>query len=153
MSDVWVAAMRAAIEEAGKAVPHDDVPVGAVLVDPAGAVVAADHNRREERGDATAHAELLVIRAASEAAGSWRLDGHTLVVSLEPCPMCAMAAVWARLERIVYGTPDPKAGGVWSLYNLPQDARLNHRCDVVAGVLESESRKLLEDFFAAQRRD
>jgi tRNA(adenine34) deaminase len=151
MSDTWNSAMQAALEEARAAAEHGDVPVGAVLLDQAGEVVAADHNRREQRGDATAHAEMLVIRTASEAAGSWRLEGHTLVVTLEPCPMCAMAAVWARVERIVYGAADPKAGGVWSLYNLPQDARLNHRCDVVSGVMESHVRDLLDRFFAAQR--
>ena len=148
---MWEAAMAAALEQARAAPEHGDVPVGAVLVDRQGETVAVDHNRREERGDATAHAEMLVIRTASEAAGTWRLDGYTLVVTLEPCPMCAMAAVWARIERIVYAAPDPKAGGVWSLYNLPQDARLNHRCEVVAGVMEEASRHLLNGFFARQR--
>ena len=151
MSGRWEEPMRRAIAEATAAAGHGDVPVGAVLVDDEGTVVAADRNRREDRGDATAHAELLVIRAASEALGTWRLDGLTLVVTLEPCPMCAMAAVWARLDRIVYGAADPKAGGVWSLYNVPQDARLNHRCDVVAGVLESETADLLVGFFDDRR--
>ena len=143
--------MRTALDEAAAAAAHGDIPVGAVLLDAVGTVVAQDHNRREELGDATAHAELLVIREASAAGGDWRLAGHTLVVTLEPCPMCAMAAVWARIARIVYGASDPKAGGVWSLYNLPQDERLNHRCNVVAGILEEESRQMLEEFFAERR--
>ena len=120
--------MTRALAEARLALDHDDVPIGAVLIDSQGTVVAADHNRREERGDATAHAEMLVLATASRAAGDWRLPGHTLVVTLEPCPMCAMAAVLARVDRIVYGAADLKGGGVWSLYNIPQDERLNHRC-------------------------
>ncbi len=150
-NDQWTELMRVALEEARAAAGHGDVPIGAVLVGPGGEIVARDHNRREERGDATAHAEILAIRSASEAAGSWRLDGHTLVVTLEPCAMCAMAAVWARVERIVYGAADFKAGGAWSLYNIPQDERLNHRCDLVAGVLEEETRSMLEDFFENRR--
>ena len=148
----WQAAMADALRQAAAAPDHGDVPVGAVLLDPSGVTVAADHNRKEERADPTAHAEMLVIRAAAEAAGTWRLDGHTLVVTLEPCAMCAMAAVWARVERIVYGTADPKAGAVWSLYNVAQDDRLNHRCDVVAGVRTDECAALLEEFFAQKRR-
>jgi tRNA(adenine34) deaminase len=144
-------AMELALGEARHALVHDDVPIGAVLLDASGDVVAADHNRREQNGDATAHAEMLVLSAASRAVGDWRLNGHTLVVTLEPCPMCAMAAVLARVERIVYGAADLKAGGTWSLYNIPQDERLNHRCDVVAGVCERESRQLLEEFFASRR--
>ena len=149
--DEWVEPMRQALAEANAALEHGDVPVGAVLVGPEDRVVAADHNRREERGDATAHAEMLVLQTASAAVNDWRLNGHTLVVTLEPCPMCAMAAVWARVDRIVYGAADLKAGGVWSLYNLPQDERLNHRCDVVAGVLEPEARALLAEFFGQRR--
>ena len=146
-SEDFVDAMRVALGEAEAASDHDDVPVGAVLLGPDGSIVAADHNRREQRGDATAHAEMLVLAAASSAGADWRLTGHTLVVTLEPCPMCAMAAVWARIDRIVYGAPDLKTGGVWSLYNIPQDERLNHRCDVLAGVLEEECAALVEDFF------
>ena len=149
--DAWIEPMRHALAEASAALGHGDVPVGAVVVGPDGTVVASDHNRREERGDATAHAEMLVLQEASAACGDWRLAGHTLVVTLEPCPMCAMAAVWARVDRIVYGAADLKAGGVWSLYNLAQDERLNHRCEVIAGVLESEARSLLEEFFANRR--
>jgi tRNA(adenine34) deaminase len=145
------AAMGIALDEATLAVEHGDVPIGAVLLDPKGGVVAFDHNRREERGDATAHAELLVLSAQSQRVGDWHLDGHTLVVTLEPCAMCAMAAVWARIDRIVYGAADPKAGAVWSLYNIPQDERLNHRCEVVAGIREEEAAKLLTSFFADRR--
>ena len=145
------AAMRLALDEARAAPVHDDVPIGAVIVDSAGAVVAAAHNQREQLGDPTAHAEMLAIRAAAEISGGWRLDGHTLVVTLEPCAMCAMAAVWARLDRIVYAAPDPKAGAAWSLFNIPQDERLNHRCELIEGVLAEESAKLLVEFFARRR--
>ena len=146
-----VDAMGIALEQAGLAIEHDDVPIGAILLDSSGEVVAADHNRREERSDATAHAELLVLSARSREIGNWRLAGHTLVVTLEPCAMCAMAAVWARLDRIVYGASDPKAGAAWSLYNIPQDERLNHRCDLVAGVREHDAAELLESFFSDRR--
>jgi tRNA(adenine34) deaminase len=146
-----VDAMGIALEQARLAIEHDDVPIGAILLDSSGEVVAADHNRREERADATAHAELLVLSARSREIGNWRLAGHTLVVTLEPCAMCAMAAVWARLDRIVYGASDPKAGAAWSLYNIPQDERLNHRCDLVAGVREHDAAELLESFFSDRR--
>lgn len=144
--------MRLALAEAEAAIAHEDVPVGAVVVDGTGAVVASDHNRREAESDPTAHAELLAISAAARATGDWRLTGHTLYVTLEPCPMCAGAAVWARLDRIVYGAADPKAGAAWSLYNIPQDARLNHRCDLTAGVLADEAGTLLRTFFDERRR-
>lgn len=144
-------AMEMALAEAVKALAHDDVPIGAVLLDPSGSVVAADHNRREERGDATAHAEMLVLAERSKELGDWRLDGHTLVVTLEPCAMCAMAAVWARVERIVFGAADPKAGALWSLYNIAQDERLNHRCEVVGGVEAEAGAALLGEFFSARR--
>ena len=147
----WDALMDVALEEARAAQAHNDVPIGAVLVSSDGSIVALNHNRREQRGDATAHAELLVLAAASRARGDWRLCGHTLVVTLEPCAMCAMAAVWARIDRIVYGTADPKAGAAWSLYNIPQDDRLNHRCDLVSGVRETEAAALLEEFFLQKR--
>ncbi len=143
--------MDQALAEARRAAEHDDVPIGALLLNADGRVVAADHNRREERGDATAHAEMLVLSAASQALGDWRLIGHSLVVTLEPCAMCAMAAVWARVERIVYAAADFKAGAAWSLFNIPQDERLNHRCELLTGVREKESKKLLEEFFAARR--
>jgi tRNA(adenine34) deaminase len=143
--------MRAALEAASAALTTDDVPIGAVLIDAKGDVVATDHNRREELSDPTAHAEMLVLSQRARDLGNWRLEGHTLVVTLEPCPMCAGAAVLARLKRIVYGAADPKAGAVWSLYNIPQDRRLNHRIEVVDGVLAHECGKVLEDFFSARR--
>jgi len=144
-------AMGFALDEARAAVSHGDVPVGAVLIDADGSVVARDHNRKEEFTDPTAHAEILVLSAGSRSRGNWRLDGLTLVVTLEPCAMCAMAAVWARVERIVYGAQDPKAGAAWSLYNIPQDDRLNHRSDIVAGVRAEECSALLELFFGSRR--
>ena len=143
--------MSVALEEAHSALDHDDVPVGAVLLDEGGAIVGRDHNRREELGDATAHAEMLVISARSRERGKWRLSGHTLIVTLEPCPMCAMAAVWARIDRIVYAAADLKAGGAWSLFNIPQDERLNHRVEIEAGILAEESRALLDSFFSSRR--
>lgn len=152
MSDIpYEATMRLALGEAADATTHGDVPVGAVLLDGDGLVVAADHNRKEELGDPTAHAEMLVLSAAARGGGDWRLDGHTLVVTLEPCAMCAMAAVWARVDTIVYGATDPKAGAAWSLYNIPQDVRLNHRIELVAGVLAEECASVLEEFFRAKR--
>ena len=143
--------MRAALTEAARAPDHGDVPVGAVLLDPQGRVVAADHNRREELQDPTAHAEILVLSAAARARGDWRLTGHTLAVTLEPCAMCAGAAVWSRLERIVFGAPDLKAGAAWSLYNIPQDRRLNHHIELVGGVLEDECAARLREFFEQKR--
>ena len=143
--------MERALDEARLAIAHRDVPVGAVVVDGAGTIVAADRNRRVERADPTAHAEMLVLQAAAREARDWRLEGHTLVVTLEPCPMCAMAAVWARVDRIVYAAADLKAGAAWSLFNIPQDERLNHRCDLVAGVLADEAQALLTDFFEKRR--
>jgi tRNA(adenine34) deaminase len=143
--------MEMALAEAVRAIEHDDVPIGAVLLDPNGALVAADHNRREELADVTAHAEMLVLSARSRETGDWRLEGHTLVVTLEPCAMCAMAAVWARIKTIVFGAADPKAGAVTSLYNIPQDERLNHRCEVVGGLESAASAALLGEFFAARR--
>jgi len=143
--------MQIALDEATSALEHDDVPIGAVLLDASGEVVARNHNRREELGDATAHAETLVISERSRQLEDWRLTGHTLVVTLEPCAMCAMAAVWARLDRIVYGAPDPKAGAAWSLFNIPQDQRLNHRIELEHGVLEERCRLILETFFSERR--
>jgi len=143
--------MQIALDEARSAAGHGDVPVGAVLLDAEGDLVARDHNRREELGDATAHAEMLVISQRSREIGEWRLTGHTLVVTLEPCAMCAMAAVWARVDRIVYGTADLKAGAAWSLFNIPQDERLNHRAELETGVREDECRALLTEFFDGRR--
>ncbi|MEN8040727.1 MAG: nucleoside deaminase [Actinomycetota bacterium] len=145
------AAMVTALDEARLALDHGDVPVGAVLLDASGEVVASDHNRREEFGDATAHAEMLVISQRSRELAEWRLTGHTLVVTLEPCAMCAMAAVWARVDRIIYGAADLKAGAAWSLFNVPQDERLNHRVELEAGVREGECQSLLTEFFEGKR--
>jgi len=144
-------AMQVALDQAQLAAECGDVPVGAVLLDAAGSLVAANHNRREELSDATAHAEMLVLSERSRAIGDWRLTGHTLVVTLEPCPMCAMAAVWSRVDRIVYGAADLKAGGAWSLFNIPQDERLNHDIVLEAGVRADECRALLSDFFEKKR--
>jgi tRNA(adenine34) deaminase len=148
---IYVDPMRTALTAAREAGEAGDVPVGAVLLDDTGSIVAVDRNRREEFHDPTAHAEMLVLSFRAREIGDWRLNGHTLVVTLEPCPMCAGAAVWSRLDRIVYGAPDPKAGAAWSLYNIPQDRRLNHRIDLIDGVLADECRQLLEDFFVDKR--
>ena len=143
--------MRAALDEARAALGTDDVPIGAVVVDRTGVLVGAGHNVREAVGDPTGHAELVAIRAAAAATGAWRLDGCTLVVTLEPCTMCAGAAVLARLDRVVFGAFDPKAGAVGSLWDVVRDRRLNHRPEVVSGVRASESTALLEEFFAQHR--
>ncbi len=143
--------MHLALEAAAEAGAAGDVPVGAVLVDSGGEAVTTNRNRREELRDPTAHAEMLVLSSRAREIGEWRLEGHTLVVTLEPCPMCAGAAVWARVDRIVYGAADPKAGAAWSLYNIPQDRRLNHRVELIDGILADESRQLLEDFFGHRR--
>ena len=150
-NNIYEDPMRIALNAAEEAASTGDVPVGAVLLDESEEVVAVNRNRREELRDPTAHAEMLVLSARSRKIGDWRLTGHTLVVTLEPCPMCAGAAVWARLDRIVYGAPDPKAGAAWSLYNIPQDRRLNHRIDLVEGVLSDECGQLLESFFGDRR--
>ena len=144
-------AMQLALEEAASAVNHDDVPVGAVVVAGDGSIIARRHNERELRGDPTAHAELLAIRDAAEASGSWRLDGTTLVATLEPCPMCAGALVAARVARLVFGAPDPKAGAAGSLYNLCADPRLNHELEVRHGVEGTAAAELLTRFFADRR--
>ena len=144
-------AMGLALIEAAAAVTHGDVPVGAVaLVD--GVVVASRHNERELSGDPTAHAELLVLRDAAAIVGSWRLSEVTLVVTLEPCPMCAGALVASRLGRIVFGAADPKAGACGSLYNLCADPRLNHEVPVTAGVRADEAATLLTEFFEDRRQ-
>lgn len=143
--------MDRALQLAAEASANGDVPVGAVLLDETREVVAADRNRREELSDPTAHAEMLVISTRAREIGNWRLNGHTLVVTLEPCVMCSGAAVLARIDRVVYGAPDLKAGGAWSLYNIPQDRRLNHRVDLVEGVLAEECARVLEEFFATRR--
>jgi len=144
-------AMRLALEQAGLAVGAGDVPVGAVVLGPTGEVLAVAHNEREATGDPTAHAEVLALRRAAVATGSWRLDACSLVVTLEPCTMCAGAAVLARVERVVYGTADPKAGAAGSLWDVLRDRRLNHRPEVYAGVLGQECSTQLLEFFAGQR--
>jgi tRNA(adenine34) deaminase len=150
-ADGWSQAMEQAIEQARLALDHDDVPVGAVIVRD-GAVIAARRNERELTGDPTAHAEILAIRDAALVVGHWRLDECTMVVTLEPCPMCAGAMVNARMARLVYGASDPKAGAAGSLMNLVADPRLNHRIPIVPGVLASRCAALLVEFFAARRR-
>src|SRR6476661_1756608 len=142
--------MRLALAEGGAAgsrSDHPDVPVGAVVLDPDDAVVAVAANERELAGDPTAHAEVLALRRAAERHGEWRLDGHTLVVTLEPCTMCAGALVLARIERLVFGAYDPKAGAVASLFDVLRDPRLNHRIDVRGGILEAECGAALRTFF------
>ena len=143
--------MRRALDVAASAVDSGDVPVGAVVLDPAGEVIASGANARERDGDPTAHAEVLALRAAARALGSWRLAGCTLVVTLEPCTMCAGALVLARVARLVYGADDPKAGAVGSLWDVVRDRRLNFRPEVVRGVLAEESAELLRGFFTAHR--
>lgn len=143
--------MRLALDEARRAGAGGDVPVGAVVVDTAGRVVGTGHNERERTGDPTAHAEVVAIRAAAARLGDWRLAGCTLVVTLEPCTMCAGAAVLARVDRIVYGAIDPKAGAVGSLWDVVRDRRLNHRPEVICGVLAEECGVPLTEFFAGRR--
>ena len=143
-------AMALALEQAQFAVSHLDVPVGAVVVRD-GVVIAARHNERELTGDPTAHAELLAVRDAAVVVGSWRLDGCTLVVTLEPCPMCAGAAVNARVPIVVFGALDPKAGAGGSVYNVLADPRLNHRCEVRHGAEADACGAILKSFFASRR--
>lgn len=142
--------MGLALDEAAKALEHGDVPVGAIVVAD-GQVIASRHNERELTGDPTAHAEVLVLRDVAAARGSWRLDDCTLVVTLEPCLMCAGAALNSRLARVVYGAADMKAGACLSLYNVCDDPRLNHKIDLLPGVRAEECASLLTEFFAAQR--
>ncbi|MBA3311593.1 MAG: nucleoside deaminase [Nocardioidaceae bacterium] len=143
--------MRKAIEVASSAEASDDVPVGAVVVGADGQLIATGHNLREANHDPTAHAELVAIRSAASALGSWRLDGCTLAVTLEPCTMCAGAIVLSRLSRLVFGAYDAKAGAVGSLWDVVRDRRLNHRPEVVGGVLADETGILVRDFFVAHR--
>ena len=144
--------MEQALVEAARALEHDDVPVGAIVVHlPTGAVVARAHNTRERDHNPTAHAELLALQAAARHAGTWRLTDYALVVTLEPCPMCAGAAWAARMGLVVFGAADPKAGAAGSLYNFAADPRLNHHTDVVAGVRAAECADLLTAFFRSRR--
>jgi tRNA(adenine34) deaminase len=144
--------MDLALEEARAAAAHGDVPVGAVVArSDTGEVVARRHNERELAGDPTAHAEVLALRDAAAAAGTWRLDGCTLVVTLEPCPMCAGAAHASRIGLVAFGAADPKAGALGSLYHLGADPRLNHEFDVVPGVRAEECTAVLSEFFSERR--
>ncbi|MEX2112329.1 MAG: tRNA adenosine(34) deaminase TadA [Pirellulales bacterium] len=143
--------MRMALAEAAAALAEDEVPVGAVIVY-GERVIAAAHNQREQLHDPTAHAEMIAITQAAEALGSWRLEGCTLYVTLEPCPMCAGAILQARIDTLVYGAADPKAGAVQTLYQLLSDPRLNHRTQSVGGVLVNECGGMLTQFFQSRRR-
>ena len=143
--------MRAAITEAEAAGQSNDVPVGAVVVDASGAIIGRGHNVREITQDPTGHAEVVALREAAAARGEWRLDGCTLVVTLEPCTMCAGAVVLSRVDRLVFGAQDPKAGAVGSLWDVVRDRRLNHRPEVIPGVLAGECAELLRDFFRSKR--
>ena len=142
--------MGLALGEARAAAAEDEVPVGAVIV-AGGRVIASGHNQREQLADPTAHAEMIALTQAAASLGSWRLEDCVLYVTLEPCPMCAGAILQARVPCVVWGAADPKAGAAWSLYNIPQDERLNHRCDLVAGVEEEACKSLLEGFFRSRR--
>lgn len=142
--------MRLALDQAWDALNHGDVPIGAVVVAD-DEIVAAAGNRREAHRDPTAHAEILALRAAAEALNSRHLDRASIYVTLEPCAMCAGALVLARVRRLVYGCPDPRAGAAYSLYNIPQDPRLNHEVEIATGVLADESSDLLRAFFDSRR--
>ena len=144
--------MRVAIDQAEIARENGDVPVGAVIVHE-GRLIAKAYNQRQQLNDPTAHAEIIALTQAAAAVGSWRLDGCTIYVTLEPCTMCAGALVLARIDRLVYGCEDPKAGACGSLYNIIQDERLNHRLEVKSGVLEDECRRQLQEFFAGRRQE
>jgi tRNA(adenine34) deaminase len=143
--------MREALAEADRAELHGDVPIGALVVGADGRELARDHNRREESGDPTAHAEVLALRAAAHHAGHWRLEGTTVYATLEPCVMCAGALVNARVARLVYAARDPKAGAISSLFTIGSDMRLNHRFEIQADVLADESARRLQRFFARLR--
>lgn len=144
--------MREAIAEARKAFAMGEVPIGAVVTGPDGAVIGRGHNLRETAQDPTAHAEILAVREASRRLGSWRLTGCSLYVTIEPCPMCAGAILLARVDRVVYGAADPKAGAVDTLYDLLRDSRLNHRAEVTAGVLREQCAALMQAFFRKLRK-
>jgi tRNA(adenine34) deaminase len=144
--------MSLALSEADLAVEHADVPIGCIVVNAEGIELSRAHNRREIDGDPTAHAEILALRAAARRRGLWRLDGATVFVTLEPCPMCAGALVNARVARLVYGAPDPKAGAIDSLFSLGRDERLNHRFKAESGVLADQAALRLQAFFAKLRQ-
>lgn len=148
MYDLW---MGEALDLARSTAANGDVPVGALVLDPAGAVIGRGYNTRERDGDPLGHAEVVAIREAAVSVGQWRLEGCTLVVTLEPCTMCAGAIVGARLQRLVFGAFDDKAGAVGSLWDVVRDRRLNHRPEVVSGVRADESAALLREFFSHHR--
>jgi tRNA(adenine34) deaminase len=147
------AAVGLALDVARGAFGSDDVPVGAVVLDADGRIIASAHNAREATHDPTAHAEVIALRAAGAVVGSWQLVGCTLAVTLEPCTMCAGAIVLARIDRVVFGAWDPKGGAAGSVWDVMRDRRLNHRPEVVGGVREAECAALLEEFFTARRGD
>jgi tRNA(adenine34) deaminase len=147
----WAGPMRLALDEARAALTTFDVPIGAVVLDAAGQVIGRGRNRREAEGDPTAHAEVVALREAARRRGEWRLEGCTLVVTLEPCTMCAGALVLARVDRLVFGAFDEKAGAVGSLWDVVRDRRLNHRPEVIGGVLAEESSAVLLEFFGTHR--
>jgi tRNA(adenine34) deaminase len=149
--DAWVDPMREALTEARSAPDTGDVPIGAVVVDRDGTVIGRGRNEREALGDPTAHAEIVALREAAATRGEWRLEGCTLVVTLEPCTMCAGATVLSRVERLVFGAYDDKAGAVGSLWDVVRDRRLNHRPEVISGVLADECTLMLQEFFASHR--
>jgi tRNA(adenine34) deaminase len=150
--DRWADAMGQALDEARAALSTADVPIGGIVLDESGGVVGRGRNEREALADPTAHAEVVALRAAAAARGEWRLDGCTLVVTLEPCTMCAGAIVLSRVSRLVFGAFDEKAGAVGSLWDVVRDRRLNHRPEVVTGVRADECTELLLQFFASHRR-
>jgi len=151
-ADTDISLMELALEEADRAADHGDVPIGCVIVDPCGRVIGRAGNRREADEDPTAHAEILALRQASAALGTWYLCGCTLYCTLEPCPMCAGAIVNARIQRVVYGCDDPKAGAVRSLFQIASDPRLNHQAEVSAGILAEPAASRLREFFARLRK-
>jgi len=143
--------MQAALEEAKKAAAYGEVPVGAVIVKD-GEIIARGHNETETLKDPTAHAEMNAIRQASQKLGGWRLPGCQMFVTCEPCSMCAGAIVWSRIEKLYIGTPDPKAGACGSVFNIPQDSRLNHFTEIETGLMQEECSKLMKDFFKQLRK-
>jgi tRNA(adenine34) deaminase len=151
VAEQWLAPMYAALEQGRIALGTGDVPIGAVVLDPDGVIIGRGRNVREADGDPTGHAEMVALRSAAAMVGQWRLEGCTLVVSLEPCTMCAGAAVLARVARVVFAAYDEKAGAVGSLWDVVRDRRLNHRPEVIGGVLAPESVALLREFFGDQR--
>ncbi len=147
----FIPLMRAAILQAKAALAADDVPVGALITNPAGSIVGRGNNQREELNDPTAHAEIVAIRQAALTTGNWRLDGHTLVVTLEPCAMCAGAIAQSRVKTVAFGAWDPKAGAVGSVWDILRDPRSPHQVEVISGVLEEECAELLREFFKGKR--